>query len=119
MSSLTVAAVPPVSDSAEEGISLVVRSIRKGRGLTQAALSNLLNCSQVTVCRYEDGTSIPPIPRLRVLLNLASEESQVRSILHALETAGAIIIRPSDALHSAELSLRVALSEGTEDKLNA
>ena len=69
----------------------VVKRIRRQQKLSQAGLARILNCSQITVSRYETGESFPSIFRLRRLLSLTHEEKQSRVILQILELAGAII----------------------------
>lgn len=68
-----------------------MKKIRKRQKLSQTDLARILNCSQITVSRYENGESFPSIHRLRRLLSLTHEEKQSRVILQMLELAGAII----------------------------
>jgi transcriptional regulator with XRE-family HTH domain len=78
-------------DGSRKAFHAVVRKIRRQQKLSQADLARILNCSQITISRYENGESFPSIHRLRRLLSLTHEEKQSRVILQMLESAGAII----------------------------
>jgi transcriptional regulator with XRE-family HTH domain len=84
------------------GIGAVIRSIRKNRRLSQAALAQLLGCTQNTVSRYETRRPSPSLHPLRKLLELAEDESQSRVILARLQDMGAIISHGPSVAPAAE-----------------
>jgi transcriptional regulator with XRE-family HTH domain len=87
-------------NSSRRAFHAVVKKIRKQQKLSQADLARILNCSQITVSRYENGESFPSIHRLRRLLSLTHGERQSRVILQMLELAGAIV--PGDVTLTAQ-----------------
>jgi transcriptional regulator with XRE-family HTH domain len=55
----------------EESSSLAVRAIRSRLGLSQAELASKIGLKQNTVSRYESGKTLPSIPALTALWDLA------------------------------------------------
>lgn len=50
-------------------VGINIKKIRVQKKITQKDLSNKTNINQSIISRYENGTIIPPIPRLEVIAN--------------------------------------------------
>ena len=66
---------------------LLLKKLRKERGLTQKALGRKLNVSETAICKYENNTATPPFETMR---SLAAIFNVSLDVLFGRETPGTL-----------------------------